>query len=49
MPVAKKGGYVTGLANVTVMNDILIESGGDGVTNPFRVSARSHVADAGNR
>ena len=37
MPVAKKGGYVTGLANVTAKDDILVESGADG------------VADAGNR
>ena len=49
MPVPKKGGYVTGLANDIAMNDILVESGADGVTSPFRASARSHFADARNR
>ena len=49
MPVAKKGGHMTGLANVTAMSDILVESGADGVTYPFRASARSHFEDAGNR
>ena len=48
MPVAKKGGYVTELSNVTAMNDILVESGVDGVTGPSRASARSQFADAGN-
>ena len=49
MPVPKKGGYGMGLANDIAMNDILVESGADGVTSPFRASARSHFADARNR
>ena len=49
MPVVKKDGYVMGLADVKATNDILVESGTDGVTNPFRASARSHFADAGNK
>ena len=48
MLVAKKGGYVTGLNNITDRNDIVVESGADGVTNPFRASVGSHFADAGS-
>ena len=51
LPVAKMtSDYVTGLNEGTVMNDIiLVESGADGVTDPFLENARSHFADAGNR
>ena len=36
MPVAKRGGYVTGLYTFTAINDILVDSGAYGVTDPFR-------------
>ena len=34
---------MTGLNSVTAMNDVLVESGADGVTDPFPASARSHL------
>ena len=40
---------MTGLNNVTAMNDILVESSADGVTYPFRESTEFHLADAGNK